>query len=352
MFAQFPVRQALLDESAKKIIEKIKMQLQTRLLIYPEIALQFIVARMQSFTYAKAQSLHHRVAQIHGPMVAQLLDFVSFDYGLYSLYGSISREPVQSRIQYIFIESRPCTASDLLGIVRSTLMTESYSALGRSESALQLTKIPAFVLNISCKPCTSCTANADDQEIKRLLVLVCVRFLRKYGLISDAQMQVALASVESSSGAKRPLKYDSDNAMDGEFKRRNKNYTVTNSRLQVIGQADNKYIMCQQDGWLVAIDQHAADERIRLENLFDDYSATLRRILGVAYTKSSIADIEGISVLMPPVQVRLSDHDWNKVSSVNAKLKQLGIQLAAQTLPTADDPRMCLQLNGLSVMQR
>ncbi|KAI9474639.1 histidine kinase-like ATPase [Coemansia mojavensis] len=165
LFAQFPVRQALLSESAKKTTEKIKQMLQTRLLAYPEIALQFIAdsTGSQSFTYAKAQSLNRRAAQIYGPMVAQLLDTISLDYGSYSLYGSISREPVQGRIQHIFIDSRPCTALELIGIVRSTLMTESYSALGRSESAAQLPKTPAFVLNISCKSCTSYTPNVDDQ---------------------------------------------------------------------------------------------------------------------------------------------------------------------------------------------
>ncbi|KAJ2451749.1 DNA mismatch repair protein [Coemansia sp. RSA 2336] len=372
LFAQFPVRQALLNETAKKITEKIKQLLQIRLLAYPDIALQFIAGSTgtQSFTYAKVQSLNQRVAQVYGPMVAQSLDTVSLDYGSYSLNGSISREPVQGRIQHIFIDSRPCTALDLVSIVRSTLMTESYSALGRSESAAQLTKVPAFVLNISCKSSTSYTSDVDYLEIRRLLVLTCVKFLRKYGLISDTQMQAALSAAESPSGAKRVLNWD--NAMGSERKRRSNDYAITNSSssrsnacpfagnseissieqkftcitdvsgLQVIGQADDKYILCQQDGWLVAIDQHAADERIRLEKLFDDYTETLHRVSEAASTTNSIAEVEGISILVPPVEVRLSSHAWSKISSVNAELKQLGIQLAAQTLPVVDEPGMCL----------
>jgi len=41
------------------------------------------------------------------------------------------------------------------------------------------------------------------------------------------------------------------------------------SRLQLIGQAENKFIIASVDDLIVALDQHAADERIRLELLYD-----------------------------------------------------------------------------------
>ncbi|KAJ1734969.1 DNA mismatch repair protein [Coemansia biformis] len=105
------------------------------------------------------------------------------------------------------------------------------------------------------------------------------------------------------------------------------------SSLQVIGQADRKYIMCQAGGVLVAIDQHAADERARLEGYFDDLCAMLVQLSRLSEGQPASA-AEGVSVLMPAVPVALSRHDAAAVGRVAAGLRQLGIQLAPKAADT------------------
>ena len=38
-------------------------------------------------------------------------------------------------------------------------------------------------------------------------------------------------------------------------------------RAKIVGQLDRKFIIAQADGLLFIVDQHAADERVRLERL-------------------------------------------------------------------------------------
>ncbi|KAJ1937856.1 DNA mismatch repair protein [Linderina pennispora] len=91
----------------------------------------------------------------------------------------------------------------------------------------------------------------------------------------------------------------------------------------VIGQADNKFIMCQSNGVLLAIDQHAADERIRLEHFYSGLSAALAQISGLG-VRDTIAHVEGITLLMPPVQIVLSRHDCDTALSQADKFRRLG----------------------------
>ncbi|KAJ1934392.1 DNA mismatch repair protein, partial [Linderina macrospora] len=95
----------------------------------------------------------------------------------------------------------------------------------------------------------------------------------------------------------------------------------------VIGQADNKFILCQSNGQLIVIDQHAADERIRLERFYGDLSAALVQISGLA-PQDAIARVEGITLLMPPVRIALSPHEYSTVLSRTDKFRRLGFVIS------------------------
>ncbi|KAJ2192054.1 hypothetical protein IW144_005053, partial [Coemansia sp. RSA 522] len=65
--------------------------------------------------------------------------------------------------------------------------------------------------------------------------------------------------------------------------------------------------MCICDNWLVAIDQHAADERIRLERFFNELSTTLQSLSQIS-EDHVLSRVDGVSVLVPPAAVVLNNH--------------------------------------------
>ncbi|KAJ2610926.1 DNA mismatch repair protein [Coemansia sp. RSA 1365] len=414
IFGLYPVRRKLLVESAGREIEKIKTQLQIRLLGYPEIALQFVSGPSDTLlcSYAATQSINQRVAQVYGPATAQTLDFVSVDYGSYSLCGSISRAPILARIQHIFVNGRLQDEIELLDVVRSALCTNEYMAktnvAARSNEPhirLSRAKHPMFVLLIRSENTNAFSAvtgsdstsgvSDDASDIKRLLVLACIKFLRKFGMASDSHMQKLTSQPDtlsmpsqqsnaycSSHSRKRrgspshemrkqhihvannrfPILFGSGQSDCGSTQNQfstdkptareapipslcvdlrsmmaltgqhEVDLPVNINSLQVIGQADGKYIMCRCDPWLVAIDQHAADERIRLEAFFDELCEMFLLIAQLP-PNCPVSAVIGVSVLMPSVSVVLSEHDGGVIRSMGAEFRLLGIQFASRESP-------------------
>ncbi|PIA18203.1 hypothetical protein COEREDRAFT_85654 [Coemansia reversa NRRL 1564] len=411
IFGLYPVRRKLLVESARREIEKIKTQLQIRLLGYPEVALQLVSGSSNTLmcSYTATHSINQRVAQVYGPATAQALDFVSIDYGAYSLCGSISRAPMLARIQHIFINGRLQDEVELLDVVCSALCTNEYMAktnvAARSNEPhirLSRAKYPMFVLLIHSKNTDAVSAatesditsrvSDDTSDIKRLLVLACIKFLRKFGMASDSHMQKLTSQPATSSmhsqksntdcsshsrkrrgspshemqkqhihvaNTRFPILFGSGQSdcdstrnqlivikptardvpipslcvdlrsMAASTGQHEADLPVNINSLQVIGQADRKYIMCRCDPWLVAIDQHAADERIRLEAFFDEMCEMLLLISRLP-PNCPVSTVTGVSVLMPSVLAVLSEHDGTVIRSLSAEFRLLGIQFASR----------------------
>eukprot|EP00049_Salpingoeca_infusionum_P014553 m.274993 g.274993 ORF g.274993 m.274993 type:complete len:1069 (-) comp15692_c0_seq4:313-3519(-) len=94
---------------------------------------------------------------------------------------------------------------------------------------------------------------------------------------------------------------------------------VAISMLQVLGQLDNKYILCslntQDAPYLIVVDQHAAHERVRLEGLedefvesFDDGSRKIKR-----------------NTLAQPLTITVSEYDASVAERSRSLLKQWAI---------------------------
>ncbi|KAJ1764812.1 hypothetical protein LPJ54_005442, partial [Coemansia sp. RSA 1824] len=148
--------------------------LQVRMLQYPEVALHFTLGStyFPVFLYSATQSLNQRVSQIYGPSMAQMLDFVSITHGKHSLYGSVSRAPVQCQIQHIFLNGRVYDTSDALGTVRLALTTDSY--MSKSNVAIQggasvnssRTMYPMFILIVTVDDtAASAQESVTDEEV-------------------------------------------------------------------------------------------------------------------------------------------------------------------------------------------
>ncbi|KAJ2780983.1 DNA mismatch repair protein [Coemansia javaensis] len=379
MFGAFPVRRRAMAESAQKTAGAVRAQLQRYALCYPDIALCLVAgpsdAAAALFSYAAAASVNQRVAQIHGPRIAQALDFVSADHGGWSLHGSISRAPILARVQQVFVDGRPCGTAELAATARHALGTSEYTdkantAPGSGESVRSpRAQHPAFVLLISGTRAAA-AGEVVTADMRRLVVLACIKFLRRFGMASDGHMQACMARAACGATRKRPP--DARPGPAAEPKRRGgsavrearsdqrrpapngtgieapipraprysggadngSGSSIDVASLRVIGQADQKYIMCQGGGGLlVAIDQHAADERVRLEAHFGALCAMLQS-LGRLGEGCAVSAAEGVSVLVPPAPAALSAHDGAAVEAVAGGLRRLGIQLA----PRAADP--------------
>ncbi|KAI8319527.1 hypothetical protein GQ54DRAFT_313493 [Martensiomyces pterosporus] len=428
IFATFPVRRKIIDSSSKKLADEIRTRLQIRSLGEPAIAFQLVRSLdddlVTVFSYGSAPSLNQRISQIFGRPTAQALDFISFDYEGYSLRGSMSTKPIQNRIQHIFIDGYPYSPPELITAVRSVLSASDYmgklntTAGDPRTSAGAKAQNPMFVLmvathgNSQLLPGDRWVERANfvvTEEMRRLVVLACIKFLKKFAMISSSQIQGAMSMVDSSLvRQKRSIMSSDMHGISGTNKRRslasrwhmtapsegNSNsrrlatpgsrhstFDLHESRsdpcinthrmpipyagvqhgqgdedcgfdgqldfasMRVIGQADRKFIMCISGGWIVAIDQHAADERVQLEQYYCRLSKAMRQIANLPPTHS-ISRVEGVSLLVPPVSISLSRHECEMVVSLEGAFKQLGFQLVIRppegACPAMEEPMRAL----------
>lgn len=106
------------------------------------------------------------------------------------------------------------------------------------------------------------------------------------------------------------------------FRRSKQNVAFTVDDLKsahLIGQVDEKFIACvlrdlpDDESVVILIDQHAADERIRVERLLEDYCryALQQRSLGVE--DGSTFRFGGTACLEPPIKILLTKEEAHLV---------------------------------------
>ncbi|KAJ2657449.1 DNA mismatch repair protein [Coemansia sp. RSA 1200] len=429
IFSTYAVRRRIINESRWKVVDRIRGRLQTRSLCYPNISLKFVRGpdEVVVFSYTAANSLNQRIAQIHGACVAQNLDFISLEYCGYSLHGSISKVPIVPRIQHVFVASDFRESVELIGIARQILNNQCVATSADADELALMSarqprgRNPMFVLILSASSNAWSGGELDSAirddgqmavtQMRKTVVMACVKFLRRFGAVSDRIMQNAMALAETSSlvASRQQYKNPRDRSYcdlsqepadlekrDTMQKRKhveaqallvnNRSHAQTSSvdkaciksnmcnirssgptipvagssvcylryvdtdgegvgtqlgSLQIVGQADQKYILCQDNGWLYAIDQHAADERIRLEALFDELSGMLLSLNRLP-PELPISAGDGISILAPPVRVSLTAHEHSMANTLRHGLAGLGIQVLLDSLwqKNIDDARV------------
>ncbi|KAJ2505297.1 hypothetical protein H4217_009257, partial [Coemansia sp. RSA 1939] len=215
IFSTYAVRRRIINESRWKVVDRIRRRLQTRSLCYPNISLKLVSGpgEVVVFSYTAANSLNQRIAQIHGACVAQNLDFISLEYGGYSLYGSISKAPIVPRIQHVFVASDFRESAELIGIARQILNNQCLATgADTDELALMSAKQPRgrnpmFVLVLSASSNAWSGGELDSAirddgqmaviQMRKTVVMACVKFLRRFGAVSDRIMQNAMALAEA-----------------------------------------------------------------------------------------------------------------------------------------------------------
>ncbi|KAJ2731685.1 DNA mismatch repair protein [Coemansia sp. BCRC 34962] len=334
IFGAYPVRRKLIDSSRKKVLDDIKAQLQARTLGHPRIALQLVTKPGDTvvFAYASASSLNQRMLQVFGPAVALGMESLSLDYDGYCLLGSFSKAPMLCRAQHIFVDGRLVDPPELLVVARAVFAGSNYATRANvavdAESAARLrTRHPVFVLAIRSSEATEqVRVSVPRGCFVQLLHTRPDKRASDYSGDESKSCPIPFAGIGS---ARLEMAHVSG---------KNDLYEGLDvASLRVVGQADQKFIICQTSGWLVGIDQHAADERIRLEEYYNSLNDALCQCARLAPNCSpSVAD--GVSVLVPPVPVLLTEHDMDAILGMTGRFKRLGIQIVSPALEICDSP--------------
>ncbi|MBN1539261.1 MAG: hypothetical protein JW939_03885, partial [Candidatus Thermoplasmatota archaeon] len=95
-------------------------------------------------------------------------------------------------------------------------------------------------------------------------------------------------------------------------------------KMRIIGQLDRSYILCELGADLLLVDQHAAHERIRLEELKKRYNTSH----------------QGVQELLEPVHLELDTSSISRFSSMGEELARLGFVIE----PFGDN---CMVMRGL-----
>ncbi|MCX5782411.1 MAG: DNA mismatch repair endonuclease MutL [Elusimicrobia bacterium] len=187
--------------------------------------------------------------------------------------------------QFLFVNKRPVSFTK--SITHS--LYEAYRenlAVGRHPGAVLFIEIDPSALDVNIHPTKREVKFSKEQEIHQLL------YMAMKGVISsESSSSIPLISGNDEKIARKdnvfsrnePIyhakkDYNSKQFSITDFKEvygRQQEFNVNsegNLNLKVLGQVHNLYILCQYDGSMLIVDQHAAQERIRYEKYLSDWN--------------------------------------------------------------------------------
>jgi DNA mismatch repair protein MLH3 len=135
-------------------------------------------------------------------------------------------------------------------------------------------------------------------------------------------------------------------------------FTATDlARCDVLGQVDRKFVACaikhQIDGKniLILVDQHAADERIRIERFLKEYCNGALSFKMSVTEDTDLSDSTEIERLIPPKQVLLTGSEAKLLqdAAVMQELRRWGIVVEhpSATAMDSEDGRVQISVSGV-----
>ncbi len=324
LFFNTPARQKYLKKDATELGQITAMLNATALANY-DVSFKLIHNEKIIFDLPKATDLNSRIADLFGKATSESMIPVFYG-GLEVKIDGFVGKPLLARStsghQYFFVNKRPIQHFLLANTIKEAF-----------HSLLMENKKPVFVINITIDPALI-DVNVHPRKLE-------IRFedqkniLRvMYGSVKTALEKNNLAP----SGTSFSGSYMSDKAFDEKHVVRNfgeksiqdaldfsKNFLmerenkIINERkekeeeflMRAVSQVANSYIVAQDENGLVLIDQHAAHERVRYEELMDQFEN----------------EKKSIQPLLVGMQVELSS-DENILVEENMKiLEKLGFEI-------------------------
>jgi len=331
LFFNTPARQKYLKQESTELFH-ITSTLNTIALANPDVAFKFLHNDKAVFDYPRCTDLISRIADVFGKSTAHAMIPIFYGGSDFEITGFIGK-PVISRTtsqhQYFFVNKRPITHNVL-----------AYTIKQAYHSLLMENKKPVFVINIKIDP-SLIDVNVhprkieirfqDQQNIVKTMYSATKSALEKSNLMPLAYTETTRYMSDSfpkDKDVSAPLFQNQDysnptsnpqtirDAM--EFSKnfldmRDFNPIKTEDidqadSIKAISQVSDSYIVAKDKRGLILIDQHAAHERVRYEELMDQFEN----------------EKKNIQPLLMPVQLDLSLEELQIVNENLDTFKNLG----------------------------
>jgi DNA mismatch repair protein MutL len=290
LFYNTPARKKYLKTPSTEY-QQILSVFQSAALAYPNIHFKLIHDQKASFEYPKANSFFERLRDVLGKNISDnCIPIMSSGNGLI-IDGFIGKPEIArtgTKHQYLFVNSRPVTHQ-----LFSYALFESYHSLlfGKQK--------PFYVINIQIPP-EQIDVNVHPRKLE-------IRFINQseiFGMLKKAadeslEKNILMPSVTSLNSGEnsetqnfyQPKIFDALKVSDAmEFTKniseihnyksgRINKYAYKQGETEPLSmtplaQIAKSYILAENGGGLVLIDQHAAHERIKYEELMDQFEKT------------------------------------------------------------------------------
>lgn len=297
LFFNTPARQKYLKQDSTEL-GHVTSILDMIALAHPELSFKLVHNEKVIFDLARSSDLISRVADIFGKATSEAMLPVFYGGSAFQIDGFIGK-PLLSRStsqhQYFFVNGRPIQHF----LLANTIKTAFHSMLMEN-------KKPVFILNIKIDPALidvnvhprKTEIRFEDQQSLIKVVYGCVKvaleknilipkgFTESQRYMSDSFPKDEVSGGESELGGfmkfgGSPVKQENFNFGMGEVKMDTRQAegiqqdikadVAQRFNMKPIVQIFNSYIVAQNESGLVLIDQHAAHERVRYEELISQF---------------------------------------------------------------------------------
>jgi len=286
LFFNTPARQKYLKKDSTEL-NHIVENMNAIALANPTIAFKLVHNGKVVFDLAKVTDLAARVSDVFGKSTADAMIPVFFGGSSFEMDGFIGK-PILSRStskhQYFFVNGRPIQHHLLAHTIKSAY-----------HSMLMEHKKPVFILNIKIDPALI-DVNVhprkvevrfeDQQTILKTLYGAVKTALNKEDLVpkgfSESRRYMSegvskggnfLFEKKNMGGVQEAIDFSKEILAARSPQSLSEAVADDKSGLRSITQVANSYIVAQNDEGLVLIDQHAAHERVRYEQLTQQFEA-------------------------------------------------------------------------------
>jgi DNA mismatch repair protein MutL len=323
LFFNTPAREKYIKKDATEL-SHISSTLNTIALANPQVSFKLIHNEKVISDYPKSTDLISRVSDIFGKATAQAMIPVFYGGSEFQMDGFVGKPAIArstSQHQYFFVNGRPIQHHVLAFTIKEAF-----------RSMLMENKKPVFVLNIKIDPALI-DVNVHPRKIE-------IRFEDQRTMISIIHRAVksALEKIDlTPKGFTESTRYMSDKFPES---RPAQNYGASTSSsvqnamdftksfmtdrdlsglekeeddggMKTISQVSNSYIVAQNADGLVLIDQHAAHERVRYEELMDQYEN----------------EKKSIQPLLVPLQMEFSSNEAQIIGENLNVFQELGFEI-------------------------
>lgn len=314
---------------------KILLYLHNAVLSYPEIWFEFISDEKKIFKYNQNETLHSRIYEIYGHELSDNIEEICFEMIGIKVSGYISHPKINFQNkskQHIFVNKRPISS-----IIISKAISDAYNRF------IPHWTYPAYILNIEVDP-TIIDVNVhprkseirfeNEQNIFRSVYHAVMNKLENVVLIknkneSNNNYPLWEREYQKGEGLKNPSYFTSswnnfkefspykDVSINPNQSRINDSIHFTKNILQnekiehyntfeswdlhitqlwtIIWQAFNSYIIVENEGKIIILDQHALAERIIYEKLIKkEYKNNIQKLLIPENIKLTIEELSVI----------------------------------------------------------